>query len=70
MAYSAADLTNVQAAIIALARGQRKVRLTMGDKSIEYATADISKLEKLRSQISAELSSTSRFFLTKTSKGL
>jgi hypothetical protein len=70
MAFTDADLTNVDAALVALARGQRKVRLTMGDKSIEYSDINIDKLKAFRNEIAAELSVTPRFFMISTSKGL
>ena len=44
MAYTATDLENVVTAIRALMNGTRTVRLTMGDKSIEYAAADLKAL--------------------------
>jgi hypothetical protein len=70
MAFTDADLTNVDAALVALARGQRKVRLSMGDKSIEYSDINIDKLKAFRNEIAAELSVTPRFFMISTSKGL
>ena len=70
MAFTETDLTNVDAALVALARGQRKVRLTMGDKSIEYSDINIDKLKAFRNEIAAELSVTPRFFMISTSKGL
>ena len=73
MAFTATDLTNIDAALVALARGQRKVRLTMGDKSIEYSNVDIDKLQKFREVVAAELAASSaapRYFLTSSSKGL
>ena len=70
MAFTSTDLTNVDAALMALARGQRKVRLTMGDKSIEYSDINIDKLKSFRNEIAAELSTTPRFFMISTSKGL
>ncbi len=73
MAYTTTDLTNVESAIIALATGTRKVRLSMGDKSIEFGAAQIEDLKRLRADILAELPATSTrksFFLTTTGKGL
>ena len=70
MAFTATDLTNVDAALVALARGQRKVRLTMGDKSIEYSEVNIDKLKQFRNEVAESLSSTPRFFMISTSKGL
>jgi len=73
MAYTAQDLTNVEAAIRALMSGLRKVRLSMGDKSIEYAQADLKALRELKQEILTEvqtLETRPRFFLASTSKGL
>jgi N-acetyl-anhydromuramyl-L-alanine amidase AmpD len=59
---------------MALATGTRKVRLTMGDKSIEYSNTQIDELKQLRADIMAELpaagSTRGSFFLASTSKGL
>ena len=70
MAFTETDLTNVDAALVALARGQRTVRFTIGDKSIEYSNVDIDKLQKFRDKIAGEVSTTPRFFMISTSKGL
>lgn len=73
MAFTSADLTKVEAAILALAQGTRKVSLMMGDKSISYGQTDIGALQDLRSSILAEVSTTAtrpKFVLTQTSKGL
>lgn len=73
MAYSSTDLANIQAAVTALATGIRKVRVTLNGKSIEYATADLDQLTRLRDQAQAEVNATAgrkSFFLTSTSKGL
>jgi len=73
MSYTAIDLTNVQAAIIALATGSRKVSLSIGDKTLTYAHAQINELRVLRDEIQAEVNDTAgrnSFILTQTSKGL
>ncbi|SEM74920.1 gpW protein [Syntrophus gentianae] len=72
MAYSDTNLSNIESAIIALATGARKVRVTMGDKSIEYSDADLDKLRSLRSDMMAEQTNkaNSRYFLITTGKGL
>lgn len=73
MAFTQANLVEIEAAILSLARGTRKVSLTMGDKSITYGQTDIAVLESLRAQILGEISSETtrpRFVLTTTSKGL
>lgn len=72
--YTEANLIAVRAAKIAFVTGIRKVRLSMGNKSIEYAVAKMEDLERMEAQILGELQTTSatrpRFFLTSTSKGL
>lgn len=75
MAYIANDLLSVEAAILSLVQGTRKVSLTMGDKSITYDKADLPELRTLRAEINAELSATAttrkRYFMfQQTSKGL
>lgn len=57
MAYTSADLTNIEAAIIALARGQRAVRVQIGDKSVQYSEAQLSELIRLKADIQGELGS-------------
>ncbi|SEM78826.1 gpW protein [Syntrophus gentianae] len=72
MAYSETDLSNLEAAIIALATGSRKVRVAMGDKIVEFSDTDLDKLKSLRRDMMAELPGTAnqRYFLTTTGKGL
>jgi hypothetical protein len=73
MSYTSTDLTNVQAAIIALATGTRKVSLSIGDKTRTYAQVQINELRVLRDEIRSELQSDaggSQFVLTSTEKGL
>lgn len=55
MAYTAADLTNVEDAIRAIVAGTRTVSLTMGDKSIAYTPADLPTLTRLRDAIRYEV---------------
>jgi hypothetical protein len=73
MAYTQTDLDNVQAAILALAAGERVVRVSVGEMVVEYSQSRLSDLKALRSEIRAELNAASGrkpFFLTSTSKGL
>jgi hypothetical protein len=70
MAFTSTDLINIDAALVALARGKRIVRVSVGDKSFEYSDINIEKLKSFRNEIAAELSVTPRFFMISTSKGL
>jgi hypothetical protein len=69
--YTEANLIAVRAAKIAYVTGTRKVRLSMGDKSIEYAVSSKKDLDEMETEIIAALpAKPHRFFLTSTSKGL
>lgn len=74
MAYTSTDLTNVQAAIIALAEGKRVVSVSTNGKTIQYGAAQMKELQALRDAIQAEIGSATtgsrRFVLTATEKGL
>jgi len=73
MSYTAADLTKVQAAIVALAEGTRVVSVTVNGKTIQYSPAQIKELQTLRDSMQTEIGSTAtrrRFVLTQTEKGL
>jgi len=73
LSYTTADLTKIQAAIIALAEGKRVVSVTVNGKIIAYGQSQIKELQALRDSIQAEMnaaSSTRRFVLTTTGKGL
>lgn len=73
MAYTQTDLSKVESAIIALAAGERVVSVMTNGKNIQYGPAQIEDLEKLRDTIKVELGTTSttkRYILTSTSKGL
>lgn len=71
MAYSETDLSNLEAAIIALATGARKVRVARGDKIMEYSDTDLDKLRSLRSDMMAERpgKADQRYVLITTGKG-
>lgn len=71
--YTEANLIAIRNAMIAFATGTRKVRLSMGDKSIEYAVSTLAELERMEAKILAEIQTATtrpRFFLTSTEKGL
>jgi hypothetical protein len=55
MAFTATDLTNIEAAIRAIIVGTRTVSLTLGDKSITYTAADLPTLQKMRADITYEI---------------
>jgi hypothetical protein len=58
LAFTSTDLSNIDAAIVALATGTRIVRVTINGKQIQYAEADISRLQELRSIIQKEIGTT------------
>jgi hypothetical protein len=78
MAYTSTDLDNVRAARLALAQGTRKVRVTIADKTVEYAFSDDDKLARLEAKIEAELAAAERaagttrrrYFMLSSEKGL
>ena len=75
MSYTQADLTNIQNAIVALAKGERVVSVsTSNGKSITYGQSQLKDLQALRDSIRTELdnssSTTRRFVLIQTDKGL
>jgi hypothetical protein len=76
MAYTEANLADIEAAILALATGTRKVRLTWGDKSLEYGQTDLKALRALKSEVEAALVAADsaralpNYILSTTSKGL
>jgi hypothetical protein len=73
MSYTSTDLTSVEAAIVALATGERHVRVTINNKTIEYAQTDMAKLEHLRGVMQAEIANAAgtgnRSRYVQTSKG-
>jgi hypothetical protein len=74
MSYTAAELIKVQAALVALAEGSRVVSVTTNGKTIQYGPADIKALQTLRDAMQTEIDSgsttTRRFVLTSSEKGL
>lgn len=72
MAFTPTDLANVQKALIALATGSRVVSVNVGDKTINYGSAQINELRALRDEIRGEVEPANqrRFVLAQTDKGL
>lgn len=74
MSYTSSDLSNIQAAILSLATGERIVSVSFADgKTIEYSRTDLTKLQELRNVIMSEinlLANRPSCILIKTSKGL
>lgn len=61
MAFTAANLTSVEAAIMDLATGASAVQVTIGDKSITYRKLDLLTLRSLRDLIRMELAASTSF---------
>jgi hypothetical protein len=55
MAYTTADLTNVEKAIIDLATGKRSTKFVIDGDVVEYAAVDLPALRLLRGDIASEL---------------
>lgn len=74
MAYTETDLQTIEAACIALASGQRVVRLSIAGKEFEFGQAKLGELKSLRADIRNELNEatgvTTGVYVTRTSKGL
>lgn len=74
MAYTEADLAAVDAALLALAKGERVATVSSSDgRSVTYAQAEFDKLRRFRAEMASEISSAAgrrRFVLTTTGKGL
>lgn len=76
MAYTSADLANVDKAIIDLATGKRTTRFVIDGEVVEYSQVSLPQLRDLRSEIIYEIAaadpagnSVSAFIIT-GSKGL
>lgn len=54
MSYTQQDLTEIHDAIMALARGERVVSVTVDGRTTQYASTDIEKLKSLRNEIVSE----------------
>lgn len=73
MPYTQSDLTNIETALLDLARGNRVVKVVVEGKVCEYDQADINQLRALRAEIAAEIkaaSGTTGLIYTTTCKGL
>jgi hypothetical protein len=55
MAYTTADLTNVEKAIIDLATGRRTVKFVIDGDVVEYSAVQLPELRTLRGEIAGEL---------------
>jgi hypothetical protein len=65
MAFTATDLTNVEAAITALATGSRVVECEIDGDLVQYHRTDIKSLLSLRDTIRAEIASASSTYNTR-----
>ncbi|MBU1567444.1 MAG: hypothetical protein KJ630_17695 [Proteobacteria bacterium] len=76
MAYTQADLTNVEKAIIDLATNRRPVKFVIDGEVVEYSAVELPQLRALRNEIAAEVSAAdptsgaSRSFVVYGGKGL
>jgi len=55
MAFTQTDLTNLEAAIMAKATGDREVSFSSADKSVNLSDASLKELQELRSRIIFEI---------------
>ena len=55
MAYTSADLDNVERAIIALGTGRRSTKFVIDGQLVEYSAVELPQLRSLRSEIISEL---------------
>lgn len=55
MAYTQADLTNIEKAIIDLASGKRQTRFVIDGDMVEYSAVKLPELRSLRNEIAEEL---------------
>jgi len=54
MAFTSTDLQNIEKALLELATGARVVRLSIGDRLVEYGQAQLNDLKRLREEVRAE----------------
>jgi hypothetical protein len=55
MAFTTADLANVEQAIISLATGKRSTKFVIDGNVVEYSTVELPALRILRGEIAGEL---------------
>jgi hypothetical protein len=69
--YTSEDLIAIERAILDLQSGKRVTSVSYGDTYVQYAVTNLDDLLKLRNQIMASMSSsTKRQVIFSTSKGL
>ena len=69
--YTSEDLIAIERAILDLQSGKRVTSVSYGDTHVQYAVTNLDDLLKLRNQIMASMSSsTKRQVIFSTSKGL
>ena len=71
MAYTQTDLDNVQAAIVALGKGELIVEVSLDGRTTKYAQASLDNLKTIKADIEATLTTITkkRTRLFTTSKG-
>jgi len=55
MAYTAADLASIDAAIVALTTGERVTEIRFTDRLVKYQDVSVADLRKLRADVAAQL---------------
>lgn len=71
MAYTKADIENLERARVRLAMGEKAVSVTIGDKTISYNQSQDKEIRDLIYEIQGQLEATQkRYVLTRTDKGL
>jgi hypothetical protein len=71
MAYTKADVENLERARIILAMGAKVVNVTIGDKTISYNQSQDKEIRDLIYEIQGQLETTQRrYVVTQTDKGL
>ena len=59
MAFTAADLANIESAMVDLATGARVVEVEIAGKTIRYQPTQLQQLQKLRNMIQADVNNSS-----------